>query len=60
MRVFLMSNDRKTVISHLQIIHTWATFALEQDVNFFNEKHMEKIAEWIEEALDLLKEETKK
>lgn len=54
-----MSNDREKMISHLQIIHTWATFALEQDENFFNEKHMQKIAEWTKEALDLLKEEKK-
>ena len=47
--------DRKTVISHLQIIHTWAEFALERDLQFFTEKHLEEIAQWTDDALKLLK-----
>ena len=49
--------DRKTVISHLQIIHTWAEFALKRDLQFFTEKHLEEIAQWSDDALELLKEQ---
>lgn len=48
--------DRKEVISHLQIMHTWAEFALEKGVELFDAKHLESIVEWTEEALDLLKQ----
>lgn len=49
--------DRETVITHLQIIHTWAEFALERDLQFFTPKHLEKIAQWTDDALKLLKEQ---
>ena len=44
------------IISHLQIIHTWAAFAYENDQNFFNRDHYKHIADWTEDALNLLKE----
>ena len=47
--------DRKTVISHLQIIHTWAEFARERDLQFFTAKHLEDIAQWTKDTLELLK-----
>lgn len=47
--------DRETVITHLQIIHTWAEFARERDVQFFTPKHLEDMAEWTDDALALLK-----
>ena len=49
--------DRETVISHLQIIHTWASFALERDLQFFTPKHLEDITQWVDDALKLLKEQ---
>lgn len=52
--------DRETVITHLQIIHTWAEFARERDVQFFTPKHLEDIAEWTDNALALLKEKEAK
>ena len=48
--------DRETVITHLQIIHTWAEFARERDLQFFTAKHLEDIARWADDALNLLKE----
>ena len=52
--------DRETVINHLQIIHTWAEFARERDLQFFTPKHLEDIAEWSADALALLKEQDEK
>ena len=49
--------DRESVITHLQIIHTWAEFALEHDLQFFTPKHLEDIAQWSNDALNLLKEQ---
>jgi len=49
--------DRETVITHLQIIHTWAEFARERDLQFFTAKHLEDIAQWADDALVLLKEQ---
>ena len=49
--------DRESVITHLQIIHTWAEFARERDLQFFTPKHLEDIAEWTDDALELLKEQ---
>ena len=49
--------DRETVITHLQIIHTWAEFARERDLQFFTAKHLEDIAQWADDALELLKEQ---
>ena len=48
-------SDRDEIISHLQIMHVWAAFALENDLYFFNEKHMKSIAEWTEEAIEQMK-----
>ena len=49
--------DRESVITHLQIIHTWAEFARERDLQFFTPKHLEDIAKWTDDALELLKEQ---
>ena len=49
--------DRESVITHLQIIHTWAEFARERDLQFFTAKHLENIAQWAGDALALLKEQ---
>ena len=49
--------DRESVITHLQIIHTWAEFARERDLQFFTAKHLEDIAQWSDDALNLLKEQ---
>ena len=51
-----MSN-RESVITHLQIIHTWAEFARERDLQFFTAKHLEDIAQWSDDAIALLKEQ---
>ena len=51
--------DRETVITHLQIIHTWASFARERDLQFFTAKHLEDMATWADEAIALLKEQQK-
>jgi hypothetical protein len=47
--------DRETIITHLHIIHTWAEFARERDLQFFTAKHLEDIAQWADDALKLLK-----
>ena len=49
--------DRETVITHLQIIRTWAEFARERDLQFFTAKHLEDIAQWSLDAIELLKEQ---
>ena len=49
--------DRESVITHLQIIHTWAEFARERDLQFFTAKHLEDIAKWTEDAILLLNEQ---
>ena len=49
--------DRESVITHLQIIHTWAEFARERDLQFFTAKHLEDIAKWAGDAIALLKEQ---
>ena len=51
--------DRENVVTHLQIIHTWAGFALERDLQFFTKKHLEDIEQWTADALALLKEQGK-
>lgn len=38
--------DRETVITHLQIISTWASFDRESNLQFFTAKHLENIAQW--------------
>ena len=52
--------DRETAITHLQIIHTWAEFARERDLQFFTAKHLEDIARWADDALAMLKEQESK
>ena len=49
--------DRESVITHLQIIHTWAEFARERDLQFFTAKHLEDIAQWTDDAITLLKKQ---
>ena len=49
--------DRESVITHLQIIHTWAEFARERDLQFFTPKHLRDIAEWTDDAIKLLKDQ---
>ena len=49
--------DRETIITHLQIIHTWAEFARERDLQFFTAKHLEHIAQWSADVIALLKED---
>lgn len=46
------------VISHLQIIYTWASFAHEKAMVFrLGMSEMRKIKEWTKDALELLKEQ---
>ena len=49
--------DRESTITHLQIVHTWAEFARERDLQFFTPIHLKDIAEWTADALELLKEQ---
>ena len=49
--------NRETVITHLQIIHTWAEFARERDLQFFTPKHLENMAKWSDDAIAMLKEQ---
>ena len=49
--------SKENVIAHLQIIHTWAEFARERDLQFFTPKHLEDIAQWSDDAITLLKEQ---
>ena len=51
--------DKENVVTHLQIIHTWAEFARERDLQFFTAKHLENIAQWSDDAIALLKEQGK-
>ena len=48
--------DRKEVITHLQIIHTWAEFARERGM-CFSDTHLVNIAQWINDAITMLKEQ---
>ena len=48
--------DAETVITHLQIIHTWALFARERNLNFFTAKHLEDIAQWADDTIGLLQD----
>ena len=50
-------SDREKAITHLMIIHTWAEFARKRDLQFFTEKHLEDIAQWSDDAIELLKEQ---
>lgn len=48
--------DIETVITHLHIIHTWAEFARERDLQFFTAKHLEDIAQWTDDAINTIKD----
>ena len=50
-------DDRETVITHLQLIHTWAAYARKCDLQFFTAKLLEDIAQWTDDAISLLKEQ---
>ena len=45
---------REIVITHLQIVRTWAEFARERDLQLFTEKHLENIAEWTDDAIAMI------
>lgn len=47
--------DKETVITHLQIISTWASFARERDLQFFTARHLEDMAQWADDTIILLK-----
>lgn len=49
--------DRDSVETHLMIIKTWASFALERDINFFEPAHFRDIVRWMDDAIALLKEQ---
>lgn len=49
--------NMELIITHLQIIHTWAEFARERDLQFFTEKHLEDIAQWADDSIAMLKEQ---
>ena len=51
-----VNQDRERAITHLMIVHTWAAFALEKDLNFFEEAHMKNIVAWTEDAIDFLEQ----
>lgn len=48
--------DRDSVETHLMIIHTWASFALEKDINFLEPAHFRDIIRWTDDAIKLLRE----
>ena len=50
-------DNKQEGINHLQIIRTWADFALEYDAIFFNKEHFESITKWVDDALELLNKE---
>ena len=51
--------NMESVITHLQIIHTWAEFARERDLQFFTPKHLDDIAQWSADAITMLNEQQK-
>lgn len=51
----MMDKEREDVVTHLQILHTWAAFALEhRDMGFFNAGHMHSILKWTEAARKMI------
>ena len=42
------------MINNMKILHTWASFALEKDLHFFEEAHFRNIMEWSQEMIDML------
>ena len=51
--------NRESVITHLQIIRTWAAFARKRDLQFFTAKHLDDVVAWTDDAIELLKEQEK-
>lgn len=49
--------NMELIITHLQIIHTWADYAREHDLHFITTKHLEDIVQWADDAIVLLKEQ---
>lgn len=49
--------NMELIITHLQIIHTWAEFARERDLQFFTAKHLEDIVQWADDSIAMLKEQ---
>ena len=54
-----LTQASESVITHLMIIHTWAEFALEKDLRFFEAAHLKNIVAWTEDAVKLIKEAKK-
>lgn len=44
------------VKSHLRIMHTWASYDVERQVNTMTQETFESMAQWTMEALELLEE----
>lgn len=47
---------REDIISHLQIIHTWASFAVEHEMSL-SLMNLDHIAQWSLDAVEMLKED---
>lgn len=48
---------REDIISHLQVIHTWASFAIEHPDFNLGWMQLDHIAQWSLDAVKLLKED---
>mgnify|MGYP006988901569 CR=1 FL=1 len=48
--------NQKDVITHLQIIHTWVSYAREKGM-LLGEKEITRIEKWTADAIELLKEQ---
>lgn len=53
----LYMKGRAEVTDHLKILRTWASFAEDRDINFFTSKHFANMADWIDDAIVLLREQ---
>lgn len=52
------NKDHEEAITHLQIMHTWAAFALEKNLpELFDRTTVERIAQWTDEILRVLRTE---
>ena len=51
--------NQKDVITHLQIIHTWVSYAREKGM-LLGEKEITRIEKWTADAIELLKEQEAK
>lgn len=49
-------SKREEVIAGMGIMHTWAEYQIENAKLIFDDKACEKVIEWTDEAIDLLKE----